>query len=201
MPFKYKRSHKVHTNFVTGVKFSPDMNQFISVGFDKRIVLYESKNGDIVETIAEDKQEGNHTGGIISVAWIDNNSFVTGSLDKFVKIWKIKEKEITTLYSIEDPSKRVESILAAVASSSQYIIALTLDGKMHFWEHSKIADKKTPDQVFDGHQNYISSVLYNSKLQTVYSADNDGKISNNFFKFYQSFLERSKVESHSCLQD
>ena len=42
-PFKFKKMHTEHNNFVTRVKFSTDNAHFVSVGFEKKIVLYESK--------------------------------------------------------------------------------------------------------------------------------------------------------------
>jgi len=174
-PFKFKKSNKDHTNFVTGVKYSPDNNHFVSVGFDKRVILYDGKSGDVVEQLADDKTSNNHTSAIITVNWVDNNTLVTGSLDKLVKVWKVKEKEIITLLTSTTPN-RVEDIIAAVSNNDKYVICLTLDGRLHLWEISSLTDKKLPDKVIDGHQNYVSSVVYNSKLATTFSADTNGKI-------------------------
>ncbi len=174
-PFKFKKSNKIHTNFVTQVKYSPDYTKFVSVGFDKKVILYDGKSGDVLETIGDETTENNHKSAIISVVWLDDNTLVTGALDKLVKVWKIQEKEIITLLSCENPDK-VENILAGVANNNKYVLSLTLDGKLNFWDRSTLEDKKLPDLVVDGHQNYISAVAYNSKLKIIYSADTNGKI-------------------------
>lgn len=175
-PFKFKKSNKNHTNFVTGVKYCPDLSLFVSVGFDKRIIIYDGKTGDVVDTLADDKTENNHTSAIITVTWLDNNTIVTGGLDKLVKVWKVKEKQNITLFTNENP-KNVDDILSAVTTNNKYIICLTLDGKLHFWEHANLTDKMQPNLCIEGHQHYVSSVVYNSKMQTTYSADTNGKIS------------------------
>jgi len=108
---------------------------------------------------------------------MDNNTIITGGLDKQVKVWNLKDKTTITLLTSEKP--QLGDTLTAIATNDKYVIALTLDGKLHFWNQNEISDKKLASKVIEGHQNYISSVIYNSKMQTVYSADTSGKISNN----------------------
>jgi WD40 repeat protein len=176
-PFKLAKINKVHTNFVTGIRFSPDSNHFVSVGFDKRIVLYEGKTGNVIATIAEDKMEGNHTKAIIGVCWIGNNTFATCSLDNTVKVWDETEKVLKyTLYPKDLFSLDITGSLCAIDTNGKYLISLSLSGVLYIWDLSSLADTKLPDKVIDGHQNYISCVLHNKTKNQTYTADINGKI-------------------------
>jgi WD repeat-containing protein 1 (actin-interacting protein 1) len=94
-PFKLKKMNsKVHTNFATGVKFSPNGEVYVSVGYDKKVVSYDFKEG-AATILADDKTENNHKGAISGLSWINNNEFVTCSLDKSVKIWDLTNKTVT----------------------------------------------------------------------------------------------------------
>ena len=93
-PFKLKKINKLHTNYATSVKFSPDGEHFVSVGYDKKVVLYDSKESNS-ELIADEKKEGNHKGAITGLYWLSSKEFVTCSLDKTVKVWDISTKSVT----------------------------------------------------------------------------------------------------------
>ena len=49
-PFKHKSEFKEHFGkFVSSIQYSPDGTRFLSAGFDKKIVIYDSKEGTILE--------------------------------------------------------------------------------------------------------------------------------------------------------
>ena len=171
-PFKFKKMNKDHSNFVAGLKFSPDGNMFVSVGWDKKVFIYDSKTSDLLHS--PNDWEGIHTSAIISVTWLDNNTFATASLDKTIKVCKLDSKTILTLVTSENPG--VGNILAAVANNDKYVIGVTIDGRMHFWEISLLADKQFPTLSIDGHQDFVTAVVYNSSNKNVYSGDTLGKI-------------------------
>ena len=93
-PFKLKKINKIHNNYATSVKFSPEGDHFISVGYDKKIVLYDFKesNGEI---IADEKTEGSHKSAICCVNWLNSKEFLTCSLDKTVKVWDLATKSVS----------------------------------------------------------------------------------------------------------
>ena len=72
----------------------------------------------------------------------------------------------------------VEDIQCSVVANDTYIISLSLNGKLNFWKISSLIDNQLPDIVLNGHQNYISKVIYNKLNETVISADYNGKICN-----------------------
>ena len=93
-PFKLKKMNKVHNNYATSVKFSPDGENFISVGYDKKVVLFDAKESNS-EVIADDKKEGSHKSAIVGVHWLNNKEFVTCSLDKTIKVWDLATRAVT----------------------------------------------------------------------------------------------------------
>lgn len=177
-PFKFNKINKEHTNYVTGIRFSPDDAHFVSVGFDKKIVIYDGKDGSVKYVLSEDKAEGAHTGAIIGVTWLDNTTIATCSLDKSVKVWDISEKSLKfTLYPREKSQVDIPEIFCGINNNGIYIIAITLNGKLNFWKISDLAEGQAPTISLDGHQNYITSIVYNDETGDVISADNNGKIS------------------------
>jgi WD40 repeat protein len=176
-PFKFNKMHKEHTNFVTGVRFSPDGSKFVSVGFDRKIVVYDGKDGSIQFVLTEDKADLAHTGAIMSVCWLDNETIATNSLDKTVKVWSISDKICKfTLSAVEKSKLEVPHSGCAINSNGTYLINLQLDGVLNIWKISDLTDEKLPDFTTDGHQNYISQTLHLKTNNSVISGDFSGKV-------------------------
>lgn len=65
------------------VRFSADGSLAVSVGTDKKIVLYDGKTFEVKKEL-----DNAHNGGIYGVSWsADNKRFLTASADKTCKIW------------------------------------------------------------------------------------------------------------------
>ena len=176
-PFKSTKLHKEHTNFVTGVKFSPDNTLFVSVGFDKKINIYDGKEGSLLYTLAQDKSTGNHTMAIIGVCWIDNTTLATCSLDRSVKIWDLNEKACKfTLYPKEKSLLGVPDSACGIRTNGKWVFTLSLSGVLNFWDLSNLTDEKIADRVIDGHQNYVSAIVHVKSKNLVLSGDVNGKI-------------------------
>ncbi len=63
-----------------------------------------------------------------------------------------------------------------MTSSEKYIISLSLNGKLNFWNLDSLSDNKLPDLVLNGHQHYVSKAVYNKNNSTVISSDCSGKL-------------------------
>ncbi|XP_047941503.1 actin-interacting protein 1-2 isoform X2 [Salvia hispanica] len=86
-PFKFKMSHREHSNFVNCIRFSPDGTRFITVSSDKKGVLYDAKTG---EMNGELTSEDGHKGSIYAVSWSpDSKRVITVSADKTAKVWEV----------------------------------------------------------------------------------------------------------------
>jgi len=152
----------------------PKWRYFISVGYDKKIVVYDFKESNS-EIFADEKTNNSHKSAISYLHWVNNDQFVTCSLDKTVKLWDFKKREVLmTLHPQTELG--VDEIQCAVVSSDKYIISLNLDGKINFWKMENLKDNGLPDIVLNGHQNYISHVIYGNINKQIFSSDIDGKI-------------------------
>ncbi|XP_052732342.1 actin-interacting protein 1-2 isoform X2 [Vigna angularis] len=88
-PFRFKLSHRDHSNFVNCVRYSPDGSKFITVSSDKSGFIFDGKSA---EKIGELSSEGGHTGSIYAVSWSpDGKQVLTVSADKSAKVWDISE--------------------------------------------------------------------------------------------------------------
>jgi WD40 repeat protein len=205
-PFKFKSMNKEHNNFVTGVRFSPDSSQYVTVAFDKKIVLYDGKDGNVLYTLAEDKSTGNHTMAIMGVCWINDTTIATCSLDKSVKVWDLTEKVCKfTLHPKGKASIGIPQSGCGINSNGTYLFSLALSGEISVWEISTLEDGALPYKIIDGHQNYISSIVHSKVNNLTFSADTNGKIlvwngnDNEFLKTLHVF--ESKVISMILSKD
>ena len=84
-PFKLDHSCSEHTNYVNQVCYSRDGSKIASVGSDKKIVVYEGKDGTVEETLPV-----KHQGSVYCVAFSeDGTRLITGGADKALKVWKV----------------------------------------------------------------------------------------------------------------
>jgi WD40 repeat protein len=175
--YELKKTIKEHKNFVSGVKFSPDSSKFVSVSFDKKIVIYEALEGEVLYTLAQDKSAGNHTMAIIGVCWLNDYTLATCSLDKTLKIWDLNEKAVKyTLYPKEKSSLGLPEMFCGINSNGSYIITISLSGVQNFWQISKLEDGKLPDFVIDGHQDVTAGIACCKNKNLILTADAGGKV-------------------------
>lgn len=176
IPFKFVHMNKEHTNFISALKFSPDSLKFISVGFDKKIIMYDATNGSVIGLIADDKTENSHKMTIIGFCWIDNERIATASLDKTIKIYNVNEKKVLmTLLPINDKLD-VPHMMCNVQTNGKVLVGVTLNGQINFWNLESIEDKQLPHTVINGHQAPITKLAYAKNAKEVVSSDQNGKI-------------------------
>eukprot|EP01126_Amoeba_proteus_P026130 TRINITY_DN2590_c0_g2_i16.p1 TRINITY_DN2590_c0_g2~~TRINITY_DN2590_c0_g2_i16.p1 ORF type:complete len:593 (-),score=124.14 TRINITY_DN2590_c0_g2_i16:125-1903(-) len=165
-PFKFKTQSKKHTRFVSCTRFSPDGSLAVSVGTDKKIVIYDGKTFDFKK-----EKEDAHSGGIYGVSWAPNGSrFVTVSADKSAKIWDAESlTELTTFNLGEDLSDQQLGCLWQGDS----IITVNLAGDIILLDER---NPGTPSSVITGHGVVIEALAYDLVNDNFYSADREGKI-------------------------
>lgn len=178
-PFKFESSVRgQHNNFIKDVSFSPTGEFLVSVGSDKKIVLYDGKTGDFLK-----KLENSHDGSILSLSFTEDNKFVTCSGDSSVKLWEIKDEDLTLIntWSFE---KKVENQQLGVVSAGKYIISLSYSGDLNFLT----LDSDKPVKIVSGHQKSItSSILKNNSL---YTGSYDGSILKWDLKTFEAVKEK-----------
>ena len=177
-PFKFNTSlREQHNNFVYGVAFSPDGTNFVSVGADKKVWLYDGKSGEAKGQIGE----GEHKGSIFSVSWArDSKRFVTSSADQTVKVWDVEAGKVVQSWrmgeadSVSIPDHQV-GVVWPGGRSDGLIISLNLAGDLSY-----LADgSQKPVKLVQGHQKNITSLTTNAqsgKSETLWTGGIDGRI-------------------------
>ena len=56
--------------FVSSIQCSPDGTRFVSAGFDKKIVIYDAKEGTIMDQFDKSKIENGHKMAIVACAFV-----------------------------------------------------------------------------------------------------------------------------------
>lgn len=173
-PFKFKQSHRHHSNFVNCIRYSPDGSKFISVSSDKKGVIYDGKTG---EKIGELSSEDGHKGSIYAVSWSpDSKQVLTVSADKSAKVWEISEdgngKVKKTLTC--PGSGGVEDMLVGCLWQNDHLVMISLGGTVSIFSASDL--DKGP-LSFSGHMKNVNSLaVLKSNPKVILSTSYDGLI-------------------------
>jgi WD40 repeat protein len=73
-----------HTDSVQAIAFSPDGKRLLSGGRDKSVRLWDVASGKEIQCIRQ------HTDVVTCVAFIDARHAITSSLDKTLRLWKLR---------------------------------------------------------------------------------------------------------------
>ncbi|PIA63699.1 hypothetical protein AQUCO_00201209v1 [Aquilegia coerulea] len=193
-PFKFKLSHREHSNFVNCVRFSPDGSKFITVSSDKKGLVYDGKTGD---KIGEFSAEDGHKGSIYALSWSpDGKEVLTVSADKSAKVWEITEdgngKVKKTLAC--PGSGGVEDMLVGCLWQNDHLVTVSLGGTISLYSAS---DLDKPPVSFSGHIKNVNAlaVLHGSE-KVILSSSYDGVI----VKWIQGIGYSGKLETKGHAQ-
>ncbi|KEG13942.1 WD40 repeat-containing protein [Trypanosoma grayi] len=160
VPFKFKCNVKGHTDKVTCVRYSPDMERIATVSRSTDIIILDG-------TTAENKKliPTGHKGTIFAIAWSqDGGKIATASADKTVKIF---DAEKGTLIGSCSLGTEVGDMQQGVAYTSQGVLSVSFGGKLTLI--SEQGEKKT---AMSGHQGRII-LLHNVSDRTLVSVSVD----------------------------
>ncbi|GFP99997.1 66 kDa stress protein [Phtheirospermum japonicum] len=197
-PFKFKLSHRDHSNFVNCVRFAPDGSKFITVSSDKKGILYDAKTGDV---IGELSSEDGHKGTIYAVSWSpDSKQVLTVSADKSAKIWEISEDNIGKVKKTWTcpGSGGVDDMLVGCLWQNDHIVTVSLGGTIFLYSASDLEKEPLP---LSGHMKNVSSLaVLKNNPKVILSSSYDGLI----VKWVQGIgysgkLERNVVSQIKCL--
>eukprot|EP00475_Leptophrys_vorax_P042069 TRINITY_DN79392_c0_g1_i1.p1 TRINITY_DN79392_c0_g1~~TRINITY_DN79392_c0_g1_i1.p1 ORF type:complete len:610 (-),score=143.91 TRINITY_DN79392_c0_g1_i1:33-1862(-) len=170
-PFKLEDSKRNHTRYPNQVAFSKDGASFISVGADKKIVLYEGKTGEVIKEIED--PEG-HSGGIIAFAWSpDNTEILTVSADQTSKIWNVGEGKVITTFRFSDNEDDFGHQQVGAVWTKDYLLSLALRGNLNFLDKT---DSSKPKKTLKGHQSTLTASAVDPVSKQVYVADLSGRV-------------------------
>ncbi|MQM10780.1 hypothetical protein Taro_043678 [Colocasia esculenta] len=154
-PFRFKLSHREHSNFVNCARYSPDGSKFITVSSDKKGVVYDGKTG---EKMGELSMEDGHKGSIYAVSWgPDSKQVLTVSADKTAKIWEIMDNGSGKLKkTLSCPgSGGIDDMLVGCLWQNDHLVTISLGGTFSLFSASNLDE--TPIQ-FSGHMKTVSAV-------------------------------------------
>lgn len=162
-PFKFAKSVRGHhSNFVRDVAFSHNGEYLVSVGFDRKVVLYEGKTGDFVKVL-----DPFHQGGVYGCAFSTDNHLFTASADGQVAKWDLESGSVVHHWSVE---KSVDTQMVGVVHTGEFVVSLALCGDLYFWAENS----SEPVKVVSGHQKSIIALATDG--ETVFSGSYDGQL-------------------------
>ena len=161
-PFKFNTSLRdMHNRFIYGVEFSPDGNNLVSVGADKRIWLYDGKTGEPKTQIGE----GVHTGSIFGVSWArDSRQFVTASADQTVRIWDAEAGKAVQTWRLGEegnvsiPDQQV-GVTWPAGRSDGLVISVDLEGNLNYLNRGS----EKPSKIIRGHQKNVTAATISDR--------------------------------------
>ena len=179
VPFKFNGipGRGSHTNYIYGVAFSPDGNTLVSVGGDKKILLYDGKTGDVKGELT-DFSDG-HKGSIFGVSWNkDSTKFVTCSADRTVKLWDVEAGKVANTWSFGDTGSVGDQQVGVVwpaGRSDGLVISLSLGGELNYLNESS----SKPTKVIAGNQKNITALVASDQSgqeATLFTGSSDGRL-------------------------
>ena len=176
-PFKFKSEFKEHLGkFVSSIQCSPDGSKFVSAGFDKKIVIYDAKEGNILDQFDASKVENGHKMAIVACSFIDDNRLVTASIDRSVKVWDLTEKKLLFTLIPAEGKLGTPFIFCGVQTNGKKIVAVALSGSIYSWNVDSLADNKLPDETFHGHQAPVTCVAMAKNAKEIVSGDTNNTV-------------------------
>ncbi len=115
--------------------------------------MFDGKTGDDFGELCEEEDK-NHKGGIVAIHFPEDNTLISASSDKTIKIWNLKEKKaICTLLPVEETHLNdFQHMQTAVSEFGGNIVSVSLNGKINIWKKENVQDKASPDIVINGHK-------------------------------------------------
>lgn len=174
-PFRFKTSHRDHSNFVNCVRFSPDGSKFITTGSDKKGFFYSGQTG---EKIGELLPENGHAGSIYAASWSpDGKQVLTVSADKTAKIWDILEDgnaKVCTTFKFSGGAG-AEDMQVGCLWLKDYLISVSLSGAMSYLSSS---DPSSLSRMLSGHMKNVTALTISAfgNEAEIFSSSYDGVI-------------------------
>ncbi|KAF9051714.1 WD40-repeat-containing domain protein [Panaeolus papilionaceus] len=188
VPFKYEKTIKTHTKFVQDVQYAPNGDQFVSVGSDSKIFLYDGKTGDTLAEITDSP----HKGSIFASSWsADSKSIVTSSADCTVKLWDAQTQKAVTTWSLGSGVSNQQVGNAWTVNGD--IASISMSGDLNVFD-PRVGEK--PTRVFSAPQKSVTAISPASS-GTFLAGTTDGRV----YSYYPEKSEASVLEGTSHINN
>lgn len=126
-PYKFLSASKNHIRSVNQVLYSPDSNLMVSVGSDRKIIIYDGR----ISTVKKELMNA-HASAIMGVVWLDNETFVTCGYDKKIKKWNKNLELQAEMASVDNAEELtlMDSNVVAIAYCKEKIYYVLLSGEI-----------------------------------------------------------------------
>ncbi|KAJ6094247.1 G-protein beta WD- 40 repeats containing protein [Penicillium canescens] len=154
---------RTHSNWVTGVAFSPDGKQIASGSYDHTIKLWDTAMGDVQETL-----EG-HSDRVTTVAFSPNGKQIaSGSGDHTIRLWDAETGDLQK--TLEGHSNWVTAVV--FSPDGKQIVSGSHDHTIKLW------DAKTGDvqKTLEGHSDRVTTVAFSPNGKQIASGSGDHTI-------------------------
>jgi WD40 repeat protein len=179
--FKTKDSARHGNGFVYGAAYSPDGSVFVTVGADKRINVFDGKEGTHLREIA-----GAHAGSIMAVAFSQKGDrFVTASADQTVKLWDLEASRAVQTWrfgggddggAVVSVADQQHGVAYPHGRTDGLVVSLSLSGDLNYLYEGSDA----PARVVQGHNKSITAFGGGggalSSPKTLWTGSFDGRV-------------------------
>jgi len=147
---------------INSLAFSPDGTRVAAALDSGWIELYDIATGK-----NEGALEGQSTSEVWTIAFSpDGNQLISGSLDRSVRIWNVKQRDCS--WALRGHDEWVNGV--AVAPNGTSIVSCSGDKTVKVWDTRNMNCKST----LRGHTDFVRSVCVLQDSKTVVSASDDG---------------------------
>ncbi|KAK9457460.1 WD40-repeat-containing domain protein [Dipodascopsis uninucleata] len=168
-PFRFSKAIRgEHSNFAQDIAFSSDGSYLVSVGADRKIVVYDGREGDAITSLKDA-----HAGSILCVTSgktaDDMPVFATAAADGRVKLWKYSDAKVVELHSWDVSA---DHQVGVVFTSSNTLLSISLSGDINYLS----TESSTPLKTVYGHQKAITALKISKDGNFLYTGSYDGRV-------------------------
>lgn len=139
-PFKLDHSEKAHTNYVNCARYSKSGAFFVTVGSDKKIVVYDGAEGTMLRELKGDKKS-HPAGSVYSCAVSEDEKFLlTCAADKKCTLWCLETNAVVA--SVEMGTTVADMQMSAVWAHGT-VASLALSGELAYLDDQTLAKTKS----------------------------------------------------------
>lgn len=177
-PFKREKSDKKSHKgaYINCLRFSPDGTKYCSVGSDKKVVIYNSEDGAVLQTLAGKAPvfKKGHKGGVYGCAWTSDTEVLTCSADKTARLWNVESGETVSIFNIAagKPTLRDMQVACAVSSVGT-MFSVSLSGEINVLD---AANLDTPARKIFGNNTDLRAMAYDASSGCLVSGDVTGVV-------------------------